>query len=105
MTDGIKAFLNSDVGKKAVEAMAQAKWERHWGSLLLWDNADSSHRRQYRRSATKDARAFLSSLAEQGAMREAYGYDGFLGEDNWQTYTSESHVRTRDFPAFILRRE
>lgn len=87
MTGSIEAFLNSEVGKKAVEAADE---------YALNDGGCTSK---------SFIRAFLSSLAESGAMREAYGYDGFLGEDNWQTYTSESHVRTRDFPAFILRRE
>jgi hypothetical protein len=87
MTDSIDALLHSEAGKKAVKAAYLA------APTLAF-------------AETRPAlRAFLSSLAEQGAMREAYGYDGFLGEDNWQTYTSESHVRTRDFPAFILRRE
>lgn len=100
MTDSIEAFLNSDVGKKAVEETAQTLFGWASGAEM-----QSDAMKICRETANIALRAFLSSLAESGAMREAYGYDGFLGEDNWQTYTSESHVRTRDFPAFILRRE
>lgn len=47
---------------------------------------------------------YFSHLRESGKMREAFGYDGF-GDDNWQTYTSTLHSRTRDFPALIIRTE
>lgn len=72
--------------------------------LTLWDRVPPSERAIYIESATDILTAYFSHLRESGKMREAFGYDGF-GDDNWQTYTSTLHSRTRDFPALIIRTE
>lgn len=87
MTDAIEAFLNSEAGKKAREYL--------WTSMPAGSSRDD---------ALKSARAFLSSLAESGAMREARGWD-HSGSDYWSATTSGASMLPNDFVAFILRRE
>lgn len=87
MNEDIDRFLNSEAGRKAVEAMAHH---------IFGNNTET-----WTEVTRLGLRVYLLSLSEQGAMRDAVGYD----YGNQAAAETDLAPSSTTYAAFILRVE